>query len=150
MADAAGTDTTETRPPAAGGPPGATTSKPGPVVVLDFGSQFAQLIARRVRELDVYSELLPFDTPYAQLEARGARAIILSGGPNSVYDADAPKPDAAVWTGRIPVLGICYGAQLMARELGGDVLPTDRREYGPASISITEDDGLFGGVDREQ
>jgi GMP synthase (glutamine-hydrolysing) len=122
----------------------------GPVVVLDFGSQLAQLIARRVRELDVYSELVPYDTPYAELEQRGTRAIILSGSPNSVYDADAPKPDTAVWTGRIPVLGICYGAQLMAHELGGDVLPADRREYGPANVRITEDDGLFGGVERDQ
>jgi GMP synthase (glutamine-hydrolysing) len=126
------------------------TPDSGPVVVLDFGSQFAQLIARRVRELDVYSELLPFDTPYAELERRGTRGIILSGSPNSVYDEQAPKPDAAVWSGRIPVLGICYGAQLMARELGGDVLPADRREYGPANVTITHDDGLFGGVDREQ
>jgi GMP synthase (glutamine-hydrolysing) len=120
------------------------------VVVLDFGSQFAQLIARRVRELDVYSELLPHDTPYAELERRGARAIILSGGPNSVYDDDAPRPDPAIWSGRIPVLGICYGAHLMARELGGDVLPADRREYGPASVTITHDDGLFAGLERDQ
>ena len=124
--------------------------RPGPVVVLDFGSQFAQLIARRVRELDVYSELLPHDTPFDELERRGARAIILSGGPNSVYDEGAPRPDPAVWSGRIPVLGICYGAQLMARELGGDVLPATRREYGPASVSITSDDGLFVGIDRDQ
>ena len=110
------------------------------VVVLDFGSQFAQLIARRVRELDVYSELLPHDTPYAELERRGARAIILSGSPNSVYDPGAPRPDPAIWSGRIPVLGICYGAQLMAHELGGDVLPFDHREYGPANVSITADD----------
>jgi GMP synthase (glutamine-hydrolysing) len=128
---------------------GATVAV-GPVVILDFGSQFAQLIARRVRELDVYSELLPHDTPYAELERRGTRAIILSGGPNSVYDADAPKPDAAVWAGRIPVLGICYGAQLMAHELGGDVLPTSKREYGPANVTITTADGLFDGLDREQ
>ncbi len=71
-------------------PSTGTTVAVGPVVILDFGSQFAQLIARRVRELDVYSELLPHDTPYAELERRGTRAIILSGGPNSVYDADAP------------------------------------------------------------
>ncbi|MBA2756720.1 MAG: glutamine-hydrolyzing GMP synthase [Chloroflexi bacterium] len=122
----------------------------GPVVVLDFGGQFAQLIARRVRELDIYSELLPHDTPYAELERRGTRAIILSGGPMSVYDDLAPKPDAAVWSGRIPVLGICYGAQLMARELGGDVLAAKRREYGPATVTITDSDGLFEGMDREQ
>ena len=128
----------------------ATNQALGPVIVLDFGSQFAQLIARRVRELDVYSELLPHDTPYAELERRGARAIILSGGPNSVYDEGAPRPDPQVWTGRIPVLGICYGAHLMARELGGDVLPATRREYGPANVTITQDDGLFEGIDREQ
>ena len=123
----------------------------GPVVVLDFGSQFAQLIARRVRELDVYSELLPHDTPFEELERRGTRAIILSGGPMSVYDDGAPKPDAAVWSGRIPVLGICYGAQLMAHELGGDVLPTTHREYGPASVTITAPDAsLFAGLDRDQ
>jgi len=128
----------------------ATEPAPGPVVVLDFGSQFAQLIARRVRELDVYSELLPHDTPYDELERRGTRAIILSGGPNSVYDEGAPRPDPAVWAGRIPVLGICYGAQLMARELGGDVLPATHREYGPASVTITDADGLFEGLEREQ
>ncbi|MDP9482235.1 MAG: glutamine-hydrolyzing GMP synthase, partial [Chloroflexota bacterium] len=76
--------------------------------------------------------------------------IILSGGPNSVYDADAPVPDPAVWSGRIPVLGICYGAQLMARELGGDVLATDKREYGPANVQVTSTDGLFAGLDRDQ
>ncbi|CAN5477814.1 glutamine-hydrolyzing GMP synthase [soil metagenome] len=127
------------------------TASTGPVVVLDFGSQFAQLIARRVRELDVYSELLPHDTPYAELERRGTRAIILSGGPMSVYDEGAPRPDAAVWSGRIPVLGICYGAQLMARELGGDVHPAERREYGPASVTITAADAaLFHGLERDQ
>ena len=130
--------------------PDGTASGLGPVVVLDFGGQFAQLIARRVRELDIYSELLPHDTPYAELERRGTRAIILSGGPMSVYDDLAPKPDAAVWSGRIPVLGICYGAQLMARELGGDVLAANRREYGPANVTITNSDGLFEGIDREQ
>jgi GMP synthase (glutamine-hydrolysing) len=131
-------------------PTGSDRETPSTVVVLDFGSQFAQLIARRVRELDVYSELLPHDTPLEELERRGARAIILSGGWNSVYDVDAPRPDPAIWAGRIPVLGICYGAQLMAHELGGDVLPADRREYGPASVTITADDGLFDGLEREQ
>ncbi len=126
------------------------TPEAGTVVVLDFGSQFAQLIARRVRELHVYSELLPHDTPMAELERRGATAIILSGGPNSVYDVDAPKPDPAIWSGRIPVLGICYGAQLMALELGGDVLPTSKREYGPATVTLNENDGLFAGLDRDQ
>ncbi len=131
--------------------PAGISEAPGPVVVLDFGSQFAQLIARRVRELDVYSELLPHDTPFAELERRGTRAIILSGGPNSVYDEGAPKPDPAIWSGRIPVLGICYGAQLMARELGGDVLATAQREYGPANVTITSPDAeLFAGLARDQ
>ena len=99
--------------------------QPATVAVLDFGGQFAQLIARRVRELNVYSELLPHDTPIAELERRGVRAVILSGGPSSVYDPDAPRADPALWSGRIPVLGICYGLQLMAHELGGEVVPGD-------------------------
>jgi GMP synthase (glutamine-hydrolysing) len=125
-------------------------AEPDTVVVLDFGSQFAQLIARRVRELNVYSELLPHDTPWSEIERRRPKAIILSGGPNSVYDTDAPKPDPAIWRGDIPVLGICYGAQLMALELGGDVLPATKREYGPANVTITEGGGLFAGLDRDQ
>ena len=129
---------------------GDRPADPDTVVVLDFGSQFAQLIARRVRELNVYSELLPHDTPWAEIERRRPKAIILSGSPNSVYDIDAPKPDPAIWDGRIPVLGICYGAQLMAHELGGDVVPTTRREYGPATVTITDDDALFNGLDRDQ
>jgi GMP synthase (glutamine-hydrolysing) len=123
---------------------------PDTVIVLDFGSQFAQLIARRVRELHVYSELLPHDTPWPEIERRRPKAIILSGGPMSVYDSGAPKPDPAIWQGSIPVLGICYGAQLMAHELGGDVVPAGRREYGPATVTITDDDGLFTGLDRDQ
>ena len=123
---------------------------PDSVVVLDFGSQFAQLIARRVRELDVYSELLPYDTPFEVLERRGVKGVILSGGPNSVYDAAAPRPDPAIWSGRIPVLGICYGAQLMAIELGGDVMQTPRREYGPAVVHISPDDRLLAGLGTEQ
>src|SRR3954470_476332 len=114
------------------GPERTATDQPagaahGVVVVLDFGSQFAQLIARRVRELHVYSELLPHDTPWTEIERRAPKAIILSGGPNSVYDDDAPKPDPAIWRGEFPVLGICYGAQLMAHELGGGVVPTSKR-----------------------
>ncbi|HET7677626.1 MAG TPA: glutamine-hydrolyzing GMP synthase [Candidatus Limnocylindrales bacterium] len=124
--------------------------EPDTVVVLDFGSQYAQLIARRVRELNVYSELLPFDTPFSELERRRPKAVILSGGPASVYDEGAPRPDPALWSGRIPVLGICYGLQLMARELGGDVAPATRREYGPASVTVTAEDGLFRGLERQQ
>jgi GMP synthase (glutamine-hydrolysing) len=143
--DAPAPDRSPTDPPVA-----ATVPEPGVVAVLDFGSQFSQLIARRVRELNVYSELLPHDTPITELERRGVRAIILSGGPMSVYDEGSPRADASIWSGRLPVLGICYGAQLMALELGGDVLPADRREYGPATIQVTQGEGLFDGIDREQ
>ncbi len=139
-----------TRAPTDLPPAAATVPEPGVVAVLDFGSQFSQLIARRVRELNVYSELLPHDTPLADLERRGVRAIILSGGPMSVYDDGAPRADASIWSGRLPVLGICYGAQLMALELGGDVLPATRREYGPATIQVTREQGLFAGIERDQ
>jgi GMP synthase (glutamine-hydrolysing) len=127
-----------------------SASEPDTVVVLDFGSQYAQLIARRVRELHVYSELLPFATPWAEIERRRPRAVILSGGPASVYDEGAPRPDPALWTSGVPVLGICYGLHLMARELGGEVIAASKREYGPATITFTEDGPLFAGLGREQ
>ncbi|MGZ6255809.1 MAG: glutamine-hydrolyzing GMP synthase, partial [Candidatus Limnocylindria bacterium] len=129
---------------------GEVPSEPDTVVILDFGSQFAQLIARRVRELNVYSELLPHDTPWAEIERRRPKAIILSGGPSSVYDEGAPHPDPAIWSGGIPVLGICYGLQLMAQGLGGEVASSTKREYGPASVQITTEDGLFRGLERQQ
>jgi GMP synthase (glutamine-hydrolysing) len=129
---------------------GEVPSEPDTVVILDFGSQFAQLIARRVRELHVYSEFLPHDTPWAEIERRRPKAIILSGGPSSVYDEGAPHPDPLIWSGGIPVLGICYGLQLMAHELGGEVASSTKREYGPASVQITSEDGLFRGLDRRQ
>ena len=126
---------------------------PDTVLVLDFGSQYAQLIARRVRELNVYSELVPFDISVAEIARRRPKALILSGGPASVYDAGAPHPDPGLWQSDIPVLGICYGLQLMAHELGGEVVPAEKREYGPASIELTENghaDGLFAGIAPEQ
>jgi GMP synthase (glutamine-hydrolysing) len=128
----------------------SATREPDTVVVLDFGGQYAQLIARRVRELHVYSELLPHDTPWAEIARRRPKALILSGGPASVYDQDAPNADPAIWSSGVPVLGICYGLQLMARELGGEVTPATRREFGPASVTITAEDGLFRGIEREQ
>ena len=128
----------------------AAPAEPDTVVILDFGSQFAQLIARRVRELSVYSVLLPYDTPWSEIVRRRPKAVILSGGPASVYDEGAPHPDPAIWSGGVPVLGICYGVQLMAHQLGGEVAPSARREYGPASVQITTEDGLFRGLDRSQ
>ncbi|HEV8208704.1 MAG TPA: GMP synthase (glutamine-hydrolyzing), partial [Vicinamibacterales bacterium] len=107
------------------------------IIVLDFGSQFTQLIARRLRELSVYSEVWPPDTPMEKLRARNPAGIILSGGPKSVADATAPKCDPAVYTLGRPVLGICYGMQLMADNLGGRVEAAPNREFGHAKVSIT-------------
>jgi GMP synthase (glutamine-hydrolysing) len=120
------------------------------VLVLDFGSQTAQLIARRVRELNVFSELVPFDTPWDELARRQPRGLILSGGPASVYEPGAPRPDPRIWHSGVPILGICYGLQLMAHELGGDVEPFERREYGPAIVSVTDGDGLLHGLQAEE
>jgi len=131
-------------------PAGDMPPQPDTVVVLDFGSQTAQLITRRVRELNVYSELLPFDTPWSELAQRRPRAVILSGGPASVYEEGAPRPDPLLWTAGVPMLGICYGLQLMAHELGGDVVPASTREYGPATVTITSGDGLFRGLAPQQ
>jgi GMP synthase (glutamine-hydrolysing) len=116
------------------------------VIVLDFGGQYAQLIARRIRELNVYSVLLPHDTPWEEIARRRPIGIILSGGPASVYDHDAPQADPRLWEGGIPVLGICYGMQLMAHQLGGRVAPAERREYGPAIVQPAADEPLLAGV----
>jgi GMP synthase (glutamine-hydrolysing) len=120
------------------------------VVVLDFGSQYSRLIARRVRELNVYSELLPFDTPWPEIAARKPVAVILSGGPASVYEDGSPHPDPGLWTSGIPMLGICYGLHLMAQGLGGEVVSFSRKEFGPAVVSVTAEDRLFAGLDPEQ
>ncbi len=106
------------------------------IIVLDFGSQFTQLIARRLRELSVYSEVWPPDTPMEKLRARNPIGIILSGGPKSVSDATAPKCDPAIYMLGRPVLGICYGMQLMADQLGGRVAPAPSREFGHALVSV--------------
>jgi GMP synthase (glutamine-hydrolysing) len=135
-------------------PPDRTAATEQPptdtVLVLDFGSQTAQLIARRVRELNVYSELVPFDTPWSELARHNPRGLILSGGPASVYESGAPHPDPAIWDSGVPILGICYGLQLMAHDLGGDVVPFDRREYGPATVAITDGNGLLHGLQPEE
>ena len=113
------------------------------VLVLDFGSQYSQLIARRVREAGVYCELIPGATPWETIRARAPRALILSGGPASVYGDGAPLADPAVLTAGIPVLGICYGMQLLAHQLGGRVAGAGKREYGPASVRVDEPSRLF-------
>src|SRR5436190_22274278 len=116
------------------------------VLILDFGGQYTQLIARRVRELGVYSEIVPFNTTAEDIRRRNPRGIILSGGPSSVYDEGAPHPDPAVIQMGVPVLGICYGVQLMAHFLGGEVKPSDRREYGHAEIKVQGNSQLLAGL----
>ncbi|MBV8446163.1 MAG: glutamine-hydrolyzing GMP synthase [Candidatus Dormibacteraeota bacterium] len=119
------------------------------VLVLDFGSQYSQLIARRVRAAKVYCELLPGDTPANEVRRRNPRGLIFSGGPASVYAATAPQPDPAIYDLNLPVLGICYGMQLLAHNLGGAVAPSDKREYGHASLTVDDDAGLFNRLPRE-
>jgi GMP synthase (glutamine-hydrolysing) len=108
------------------------------VLILDFGSQYTQLIARRVRELKVYSEIHPFDLPLARVRELQPRAIILSGGPSSCYEPGAPTVDPGLFDLRVPVLGICYGVQLTCKLLGGRVAPSDKREYGRAHVRVTD------------
>ena len=107
------------------------------ILVLDFGSQYTQLIARRLRELSIYSEIVPFNTPLDKLRARKPAGIILSGGPSSVSDAGAPKCDPGLFDLGTPVLGICYGMQLMTASLGGDVRRSGHREFGHAIVRVT-------------
>nr|MDQ3328679.1 gamma-glutamyl-gamma-aminobutyrate hydrolase family protein [Chloroflexota bacterium] len=114
------------------------------VVVLDFGSQYTQLITRRVRELNVYSQLVPNEASWESVHALQPRAIILSGGPSSVYDSGAPKLPHWVVESGLPVLAICYGLQLLAHQLGGKVEPSRVREYGPATVRVVGDSALFG------
>jgi len=116
------------------------------IAILDYGSQYTQLIARRVRESRVYCEIFAHDVTAKELERRGVVGVILSGGPSSVYDTDAPQIEPAILDGRFPVLGICYGMHLMAQVLGGEVAPEGKREYGPATVDIAESGGLFEGL----
>ncbi len=125
--------------------PGDGSLDSAPVLVVDFGAQYAQLIARRVREARIYSEIVPHTMPADELLARNPAAIILSGGPASVYVADAPTIDPAVFRAGVPVLGICYGFQLMASGLGGVVKRTDTAEFGRTDARVVTDSALFGG-----
>ncbi|MDZ4821728.1 MAG: glutamine-hydrolyzing GMP synthase, partial [Planctomycetota bacterium] len=119
------------------------------VLVFDFGSQYAQLIARRVREQNVYCEIVRHDLTAARVKELNPRGIILSGGPNSVYDRNAPQLDPAIFELGIPTLGICYGMQLISQALGGKVDSAPAREYGRAHCSILSHADLFDGVADE-
>ncbi len=116
------------------------------VLVLDFGSQYTQLIARRIREFDVYSEILPFNAALEEIRAFAPKGIVLSGGPSSVYDEGAPMPDPGIFSLGVPILGICYGMQVMAHMLDGRVAGSLKREYGRAVLRVDIDTGLLRGV----
>ena len=116
------------------------------ILILDFGAQYTQLIARRVREIGVYCEILPWDAGDAAVLAFGARGIILSGGPESVTDEAPPRAPNAVFELGVPVLGICYGMQTMAAQLGGRVAPSAHREFGYAKVRRTGSSRLLDGI----
>lgn len=119
------------------------------ILILDFGSQFTQLIARRIRELNVYCEIHPYNVPFSTVEAFAPSGIILSGGPSSVYAADAPIPDARLYALGVPVLGICYGLQLMAFQNGGAVNKAPRREFGRAQLLVDDAADIFRNIGNQ-
>lgn len=119
---------------------------PGGVIVLDFGGQYTQLIARRIREQEVFSAILPCNAPIDEIRGMRPAGIVLSGGPSSVYDKGAPVCDTSVLRLGLPVLGICYGMQWMAHSLGGNVVKAEHREYGPATLDRDKDSTLFRGL----
>jgi len=116
------------------------------IVILDFGSQYTQLIARRIREFNVFSVVLPCTTPLEKILALKPKGIVLSGGPSSVYDDAAPKADKAILDTGLPILGICYGLQFMTHHLGGRVVPAHEREYGHAEVTVVDETPLFHGL----
>jgi len=124
------------------------SSKLETILVLDFGSQYTQLIGRRIREANVYSEIVPFNTSLDVIRSHEPRGIILSGGPDSVYEAGAPACDPRLFDLGIPILGVCYGMQLIAKELGGKVEPSTHREYGSREIQVTGPSCLLDGMKR--
>src|SRR5216110_3111602 len=127
----------------------AEVSTHSKILILDFGSQYTQVIARRVRECQVYSEIILFDTPAAEIAALKPDGLILSGGPASVYDKGAPQIDPQIFSLGIPVLGVCYGLMLMAHRLGGQVVFTGRREYGAGMLHIRNGSELFEGLGNQ-
>lgn len=129
--------------------PSPPTIQHDTVLVLDFGSQYSQLIARRIREAKVYCELVPGGITAAEVRRRDPRGIVLSGGPASVYADGAPQLDARIYDLNLPMLGICYGMQLLARDLGGIVAPAERREYGQATLVVDDAEGLFATLPAE-
>lgn len=120
------------------------------MLVVDFGAQYAQLIARRVREANIYSEIVPHTMDVHEILAKKPKALILSGGPSSVYESGAPKLDAQLLQSGVPVFGICYGFQVMAATLGGEVGKTGAREYGRTEFTVQNTSRLFTGLPKAQ
>jgi GMP synthase (glutamine-hydrolysing) len=119
------------------------------IVILDFGAQYSMLIARRVRECNIYCEILPHDTSLEDLKKKNTKGIIISGGPSSIYDNGAPTLDKAILSSGIPIFGICYGVQLIAHELGGEVKQAKVREYGKAPVVLDDNSDIFAGLGVE-
>jgi GMP synthase (glutamine-hydrolysing) len=119
------------------------------ILIIDFGSQYNQLIARRVRENHVYCQIEPPNIPIASVKAMEPEGIILSGGPASIYSSGAPRVDKGIFSLGIPILGICYGLQYMIDSLGGKVIGSKKREYGFAELLIKKQDSLFKGVQKK-
>ncbi|NPA17041.1 MAG: glutamine-hydrolyzing GMP synthase [Aquificae bacterium] len=119
------------------------------IIILDFGSQYTQLIARRIRELHIFSEILPYNASVEEIKKHNPKGIIFSGGPASVYSPDAPKPDERVYELGLPILGICYGLQLITYHFGGEVVKAERHEYGRAELEILNHEDLFYEIPNE-
>jgi GMP synthase (glutamine-hydrolysing) len=119
------------------------------IIVLDFGAQYAQLIARKVRQCKVYCEILPFDAPIEKILSYNPKGIIFSGGPSSVYEVKAPQCAAALFHSGLPILGICYGHQLMAHMMGGKVVPADKKEFGKTELDVEKKAPLYGDLNRQ-
>ena len=117
-----------------------------PILVLDFGSQYTQLIARKLRESGVYTEVVPYRESLNDIKARNPQGIILSGGPASVYAKDAYKPDDGIWDLGLPILGVCYGMQLITQHFGGEVVAADHHEYGKAKLTVESKSIIFKDV----
>src|SRR6056297_1716519 len=118
------------------------------ILILDFGAQYSQLIARRVREANVYCEILPYNVSIDRIKEKNPDGIILSGGPASVYGENSPKADEKIFKLNIPILGICYGGQFIAQTFKGKVSKADTREYGRIKLDIIDKDGLFKNINQ--
>src|SRR5262245_51088598 len=124
------------------------SSKFETILILDFGGQYTQLIGRRIRDANVYTEIVPFNTPLEKIKLMKPKGLVLSGGPASVYETNAPISDPGIFKLDVPVLGICYGMQLMGKQLGGAVEPANHREYGSRELESAKSSSLLNGMRR--